>query len=407
MDVDSYFKENTLTVSQITGYVKELIESVPVFSGMKIRGEISNFVAHRSGHLYFSLKDEGAVLKAVMFARDVRALDAPVQDGMKVVAVGRLTVYPPSGQYQMVVSSMTPDGKGALYEAYEKLRAKLSEEGLFSEAYKRPIPKYPKTIGVITSPTGAAVRDMINVTKRRWPYAKIVIYPALVQGEGAAQSLISGIKYFKENPADTVIIGRGGGSIEDLWAFNNEQLAREIAGSGLAVISAVGHETDYTICDFAASVRAPTPSAAAELAAPDINTVRKAFDEMEKRAVFQIKNKLSALNELISKLESKRVLASPYGFIDEKRLMLSSYYDRLEKRNALILSEKKAAFAALSGKLDALSPLSVLSRGYGALFSESGTVTSVRSVKEGDRLKISMHDGSIGAVAEYVKENNE
>ncbi len=403
MNVESYFKENVLSVSQVTGYVKELIEGVPVFSGMSVRGEISNFVNHRSGHLYFSLKDEGAVLRGVMFARDAKGLDFKIADGMKVVAKGRLTVYAASGQYQMVVSEMRPDGKGALYEAYERLKRKLEEEGLFSDKYKREIPRFPKRIGVITSPTGAAVRDMINVTRRRWPAAEIVLYPALVQGEGAVASLISGIEYFKQNPPDTVIIGRGGGSIEDLWAFNSEELAKTIAFSGLPVISAVGHETDFTICDFVSSVRAPTPSAAAEIAVPDREAVLREFAGFENRMRLLTESKLRAMHDRLARIESKRVIRSPYGFIDEKRLMLENLSDKLEKRNALKLAAVKGEFAALAGKLNALSPLSVLTRGYSAVYGDTGEVlTSVSAVKEGDIVKVVMKDGEIRAQAKEI-----
>ncbi|MBE6609276.1 MAG: exodeoxyribonuclease VII large subunit [Ruminococcaceae bacterium] len=403
MNIESYFRENVLSVSQVTGYVKELIEGVPVFSGMSVRGEISNFVNHRSGHLYFSLKDEGAVLRGIMFARDAKGLDFKIGDGMKVVANGRLTVYAASGQYQMVVSEMRPDGKGALYEAYERLKQKLEAEGLFSDRYKREIPRFPKRIGVITSPTGAAVRDMINVTRRRWPAAEIVLYPALVQGDGAVASLISGIEYFRQNPPDTVIIGRGGGSIEDLWAFNSEELARTIAFSGLPVISAVGHETDFTICDFVSSVRAPTPSAAAEIAVPDRDAVLREFTGFENRLKLLTDNKLRALKDRLARIESKRVVSSPYGFIDEKRIMLASISDKLEKRNALKLAAAKGDFAALAGKLNALSPLAVLTRGYSAVYGDTGEVlTSVSSVKEGDAVRVVMKDGEIRAQAKEI-----
>jgi exodeoxyribonuclease VII large subunit len=338
-----------------------------------------------------------------MFARDAKGLDFKIGDGMKVVAKGRLTVYAPSGQYQMVVSEMRPDGKGALYEAYERLKRKLEEEGLFSDEYKHEIPRFPKRIGVITSPTGAAVRDMINVTRRRWPAAEIVLYPALVQGEGAVASLISGIEYFKQNPPDTVIIGRGGGSIEDLWAFNSEELARTIAFSGLPVISAVGHETDFTICDFVSSVRAPTPSAAAEIAVPDREAVLREFTGFENRLKLLTENILRAYKDRLARIESKRVISSPYGFIDEKRLMLANLSDKLEKRNALRLTAAKGEFTALAGKLNALSPLAVLTRGYSAVYGDNGQVlTSVASVNEGDSVRIVMRDGEIKAQATEI-----
>ena len=398
------FNSSVFSVSQVNGYVKELIEGLPIFSGIKVKGEISNFTAHRSGHLYFSLKDEGSVLKAVMFARDARALRISLSDGIKVVAKGRLTVYPPSGVYQLVVSSVEADGRGALYEAYEKLKAKLDAEGLFSDEYKKELPEYPKTLGVITSPTGAAVRDIINVTARRWPIAKILVYPALVQGEGAEASLIDGVRYFtKTKKADVVIIGRGGGSIEDLWAFNSERLAREIAGSDIAFISAVGHETDFTICDFVSSVRAPTPSGAAELAVPDIRRVKDLFDSY----LGSISKEMNKINSFaarrLAELSGRKVLLSPYGFIDEKRVKLDSFWDKLEDKYKLKLSACRSDYLRLCEKLDALSPLSVLARGYGAVYSEEGEVlTSVKSVEVGDRLNVRLSDGEIEAVAEKI-----
>lgn len=398
------FNSSVFSVSQVNGYVKELIEGLPIFSGIKVKGEISNFTAHRSGHLYFSLKDEDSVLKAVMFARDARALRISLSDGIKVVAKGRLTVYPPSGVYQLVVSSVEADGRGALYEAYEKLKAKLDAEGLFSEEYKKELPEYPKTVGVITSPTGAAVRDIINVTARRWPIAKILVYPALVQGEGAEASLIDGVKYFtKTKKADVVIIGRGGGSIEDLWAFNSERLAREIAGSDIAFISAVGHETDFTICDFVSSVRAPTPSGAAELAVPDIRRVKDLFDSY----LGSISKEMNKINSFaarrLAEFSGRKVLLSPYGFIDEKRVKLDSFWDKLEDKYKLKLSACYSDYRRLCEKLDALSPLSVLARGYGAVYSEEGEVlTSAKSVEVGDRLNVRLSDGEIEAVAEKI-----
>ena len=403
-EFEQEFNSSVFSVSQVNGYVKELIEGLPIFSGIKVKGEISNFTAHRSGHLYFSLKDEGSVLKAVMFARDARALPISLSDGIKVVARGRLTVYPPSGVYQLVVSSVEADGRGALYEAYEKLKAKLDAEGLFSDEYKKALPEYPKTVGVITSPTGAAVRDVINVTARRWPIAKILVYPALVQGEGAEASLIDGVRYFTETKkADVVIIGRGGGSIEDLWAFNSERLAREIAGSDIPFISAVGHETDFTICDFVSSVRAPTPSGAAELAVPDIRRVKDLFDSY----LGSISKEMNKINSFaarrLAELSGIKVLLSPYGFIDEKRVKLDSFWDKLEDKYKLKLSACRSDYLRLCEKLDALSPLSVLARGYGAVYSEEGEVLiSVKSVEVGDRLNVRLSDGEIEAVAEKI-----
>lgn len=406
MDFEAYFKENVLSVSDVNGYVKQTLEALPIFSSLRIRGEISNFKHHvKSGHFYFSLKDEESVIKAVMFAREARGLNFLPEDGMKVVVKGRLSAYVRDGIYQIYATEMTPDGKGELHAAYERLKKRLEAEGLFSESFKKPIPPYPKRIGVITSNTGAAVRDIINITGRRWPVAEIAVYPALVQGEGAVNSLVNGVRYFSEceNRPDVVIIGRGGGSIEDLWAFNSETLAREIAASPIPFISGVGHETDFTICDFVSSVRAPTPSGAAEIATPDIREVYAMLNGYEADFTSALKNKLSMYREKLASLEKKRVLASPYGFIDEKRITLDALADKTEKSFRLILSEKKGELTALCKKLEALSPLSVLSRGYGALYSEKGSVIAhVRDVKSGDVVKVRLFDGEITAKAEEV-----
>ncbi len=405
-EYEDAFRENVYSVSQVNDFVKELIEGVPVFSGIHVRGEISNFTRHRSGHLYFSLKDEDSVIKAVMFARDAQAVKSPLADGMKVVARGRLTVYKPSGAYQLVISKLEADGKGALYEAYEKLKNKLESEGLFSDEHKKPLPPYPKTVGVITSPTGAAVRDIINVTRRRYPLAKILIYPALVQGEGSEASLIRGVRYFSQSKsADVVIIGRGGGSIEDLWSFNSEALARTIAASPLPFISAVGHETDFTICDFVCTLRAPTPSGAAELAVPDMKALKNEFDAYLSEMSREIRRKTDRMRERLNAASGKRVLLTPYGFIDEKRQRLDTASDKLESLYKFKIAGARADFLRLSKQLNALSPLAVLTRGYGALYDENGQVlTSVKAVNKGSTVNIKLSDGSIKARAESVNE---
>lgn len=402
--IPEYFSENVLTVSELNGLIKELFDNVPVFSYIKLRGEISNFTNHRSGHFYFTLKDDASAIKAVMFKGNNAKLRFLPENGMRVVATGRLGVYERDGVYQLYVTDLAPDGVGALYIAYEKLKKKLEAEGLFDQSRKMPLPKYPRAVGVITSPTGAAVRDIINVTGRRYPLAEIRVFPALVQGDGAVATLIAGIEFFnREQNADVIIIGRGGGSIEDLWAFNSEELARTITASGIPVISAVGHETDFTICDFVSDVRAPTPSAAAEIAVPDREAVLREFLGLENRIRLLTEGKLRALKDRLARMESKRVISSPYGFIDEKRLMLANLYDKLEKRNALKLSAVKGDFAALAGKLNALSPLSVLTRGYSAVYGDTGEVlTSVASVKEGDTVKVVMKDGEITAQAKEI-----
>lgn len=402
-----YFNENIISVAELNGYVKEVLDAIPVFHNMRVRGEISNFKNHiQSGHFYFSLKDNSSVIKAVMFNRDARRMKFLPENGMKVVITGRLSVFERDGNYQLYVSEMEADGKGALYEAYEKLKKKLEEEGLFSERYKKPLPKFPKTVGVITSATGAAVRDIINITGRRYPLAKILVYPALVQGEGAVRSLINGVKCFTERVRpDVAIIGRGGGSIEDLWAFNSEELARAIAASDIPFISAVGHETDFTICDFVSSMRAPTPSGAAEIAVPDIGELIYKLDTLDGEIRSTVLRKISLLRDRISEIEKKRVIASPYGFIDERRMELEGVAEKMDKYGRLILSGKREKFLSLGARLNALSPLSVLTRGYGAVYSEDGkkVITEAKSVEIGSSLKLRMCDGEVLARATDVK----
>ena len=278
MDISSLRERNMpreLSVSELNAYVKRLFDNDRALNAISVRGEISNFTYHRTGHLYFTLKDEDSQIRAVMFRSSASTLKFMPENGMKVIIRGSINVYTQTGSYQIYVNSMQPDGIGALYVAYEQLKSKLESEGLFSDEYKKQIPEYPKKIGVITSPTGAAVRDIINVTGRRFPLAQIYLYPSLVQGDGAEDNLIKALDYFESSGlVDLVIIGRGGGSIEDLWAFNGEKLARRIFECKTPIISAVGHETDFTICDFVADLRAPTPSAAAEIAVPDSRELR-------------------------------------------------------------------------------------------------------------------------------------
>ena len=274
MDISSLRERDnigTFSVSELNGYIKRIIESNRTLASVTVKGEISNFTAHRSGHFYFSLKDSEGQIKAVMFRSRAQTLRFMPESGMKVIVHGSVSVYERDGVYQLYASSIQPDGIGALYLAYEQLKEKLYKNGIFDPAHKMPLPKYPEKIGVITSPTGAAVRDIINVLKRRYPIASIYLYPSLVQGDGAEEDLIKAVDYFdRSNLCDVIIIGRGGGSIEDLWAFNSEKLAMRIFDCKIPIISAVGHETDFTICDFVADMRAPTPSAAAEISAPDI-----------------------------------------------------------------------------------------------------------------------------------------
>ena len=380
------------TVSQLNGFIKKTFEANPVFSDIWIKGEISNFKKHYSGHLYLTLKDEGGVLKAVMFKTNTFSLNFTPADGMKVMARGRVSVYEASGSYQLYISEMIPDGLGELYVAYEKLKKKLEQEGLFDEKHKKPIPKYPHTVGVVTASTGAAVRDIINVLTRRFPYSEIIIYPAQVQGIGAAQSICEGIKYFnKTKMCDTLIVGRGGGSIEDLWAFNEEEVAYAIYNSEIPIISAVGHEVDFTIADFVADLRAPTPSAAAEMAVPSqIELTNKILDyqyNLKTNLISNIKNKQLKLNSV--------KLLSPKEIIENHFLRLDGKTKEMINAIEQILLKNREKCMGIMGRLDALSPLKVMQRGFALPQDEDGNV--IKTVKDLDKNKkfmLTLKDGS-------------
>lgn len=391
---------SAVSVSELNTFIKMLLESAPTLNDVYVKGEISNFKNHiSSGHFYFSLKDKDSQIKAVMFRSSASKMKFVPENGMMVVAHGRVASYVRDGQYQLYADSMEPDGVGALYVAFEQLKQRLAAQGVFAPEKKKPLPKIPKNIGVITSSTGAAVRDIINIATRRFPFAKIVVYPALVQGENAASSLISGIRYFNDTgSADVIIIGRGGGSIEDLWAFNDENLAKTVCASEIPVISAVGHETDFTICDFAADLRAPTPSAAAELAVPDTAELKHKIDNIISRESAVLLQMLSAKRETLARYEKSRYLSSPGHMIDDRRMALVLSSERLMTSAAHVNEIKKHALSALSGKLEALSPLAVLSRGYGVVSSEEGKVIKeIADVSVGDKITVKVRDGEIYA----------
>lgn len=379
------------TVSQINNYIKKILDQNIILNNVWVKGELSNFKLHYSGHIYTTLKDEGGVLKAVMFKGAASKLMFAPKDGMKVLARGRVGVYENGGVYQLYIEEMTPDGVGELYIAYEQLKARLQEEGLFDEQYKKPIPRFPSRVGVITASTGAAVRDIINVITRRWPMAEIVLYPAQVQGTGAAETVVAGIEYFnKTNSVDTIIAGRGGGSIEDLWAFNEEIVARAIFASKIPIISAVGHETDFTIADFVADLRAPTPSAAAEIAVPSVLELSGTLNMYLSRLT---NAQASRLKSLQLKLNSMK-LKTPQEIINDNSQRLDNLTRRLESSFKMILIEKRKILGEESGKLNALSPLNTLSRGYSIPVKEDGTV--IRSAEEmntGDEFTLKLRDG--------------
>lgn len=387
----------TATVSQINGYIKAILDKNVILNNVWVKGELSNFKPHYSGHIYTTLKDEGGVLKAVMFRGAASKLTFMPTDGMKVLARGRVGVYEPSGAYQLYIEEMIPDGVGELYIAYEQLKAKLGEEGLFDEGHKKPIPKFPQKIGVSTATTGAAVRDIINVITRRYPLAEIIIYPTQVQGNGASQSIVNAIEYFNNNEAvDTLIVGRGGGSIEDLWAYNEEGVARAIFNSKIPIISAVGHETDFTIADFVADLRAPTPSAAAEIAVPSTLELGVATENYKTRAINAILKRIE--NNKI-RLNSMRI-KKPSEIIEENYQKIDTLVKHMENRLMLKLFDGKRQLAASASKLDALSPLQTLSRGYAIAVTPKGDVVRNKTdLLSGDEFTLKLKDGDVECMA--------
>ena len=396
-----------LTVSDVNRYVKMLMENDALLSSISVKGEISNLKYHTSGHLYFTLKDQESELSAVMFRSAVNNMRFVAKNGMQVTAYGKISIYEKSGKCQIYVSAMTDNGVGELQIQYERLFRKLSEEGLFSDDRKKPLPKIPACIGIITSPTGAAVKDMINVTGRRWPFAKILLYPSLVQGSDAPESLCRGLEYLNADKAcDVIIIGRGGGSIEDLWAFNDERVVRAIAASEIPVISAVGHETDFTLSDFAADKRAPTPSAAAEIAVPDRRELKIRLDDSFGRTensflryLTEKKNRLSALSKQIE-------LCSPSSKLENERRELLHKYQILERSVNEMYRKQKDRLRALAGRLDAINPLAILSRGYSVSKKEDGSVvSSAAKLAVGDNITIFYADGEAKTTVTEVKIN--
>jgi exodeoxyribonuclease VII large subunit len=383
-----------LTVSQVNMYIKSILTENINLKSILIRGEISNFSNnYKSGHMYFSLKDEKSLIKAVMFSSYAMKLKFRPEDGMKVIVSGQITVYEPSGQYQVLVHDMQPDGIGALSLAYEQLKRKLEEEGLFSVA-EREIPRYPKVIGVITSPTGAAVQDILQIISRRWPVAKIQFCPSSVQGNTAPRELIEALKVINsKHEADVIIIGRGGGSIEDLWAFNDEKLASAVASSEIPVISAVGHETDYTICDFAADLRAPTPSAAAELSTPDIYEEITRVKALDKRLYDNICEGLRSKSQKLDSLISNEYLKDPFFILKDRIKRLTDCNIKMYAFMIKKIGNERSKLGELSGKLDGMSPLKVLSRGYAIPSKKGKIVKSISDIKKDDLISLRMIDG--------------
>lgn len=387
------------TVSQINSRVSSLIASDPALQTVFVEGELSNVnINSKSGHMYFSLKDSKSVIRAVMFAWSVRNLRFRPEDGMKVIMRAQVTVYEPAGQYQLRVEDMQPDGVGVLAMQLEQLKKKLGSEGLFAAEHKKPIPAMPKTVGVITSPTGAALRDIMQIIGRRFPIAQIVLAPVLVQGDEAPAQLVRAVRLFSEQRvADVLIIGRGGGSMEDLWAFNDEYLARAIYDCEIPVISAVGHETDFTICDFVSDLRAPTPSAAAELAVPDSADLNAVIDSALYKVRSSLYNRMTLLRQQYDRSSKLIEAYSPFEEVNKQRKFIDALSDRAKYFAESRLSTAQAAAGELIAKAQALDPLSVLNRGFSYVVKDDHPAVSVNDIKSGDMVDIVFKDGRVKA----------
>ena len=394
-----------LSPSQVSQYIKGFMDQDRLLSGLLVRGELSNYKMYPSGHHYFSLKDREGSLRCVMFRGDAASLRFRPENGMQVIAAGRVTVFPRDGQYQLYCSRLTPEGVGDLYLAFEQLKEKLSREGLFDPGHKKPIPNFPGTIALITSPAGAAVRDMVRILRARWPMSRVKILPVRVQGAGAAEEIAAAITWANAYAvADLIITGRGGGSMEDLWAFNEEIVARAIYASDIPVISAVGHEPDVTIADFVADLRAATPSNGAELAVPDQNELYAWLDGLAKRLEKGTGSLLARRRKDLERLGRSRMLTDPGAYFRDRRLLLDYQGQRLGHGAGQILSRARERLARDSAALDAMSPLKVLGRGYSIARNENGTlIASVKDAAPGERLELRLSDGSLACRVEERK----
>lgn len=394
-----------LSVTQLNEYLKMVIEGDRVLSNVFVRGEISNFKLYSSGHAYFTLKDDAGQLKSVMFRSYFSRLAFLPEDGMRVIAHGRVSVYETNGQYQLYVDDLQPDGAGSLAMRFEQLKRKLAAEGLFDESRKRPLPTMPKRIGVITSPSGAAVHDIINVLGRRFPATEMILYPSEVQGAQAPAQLISGVEFFSMTGlVDVIILGRGGGFAEDLWAFNDEYLARAVASCAVPVISAVGHESDFTICDFVADRRAPTPSAAAELAVPDMGEILRGLASVRAGLQTSMQKLIAQERRILNQMTQSRVFRRPEQILDNSRMRLDEREADLNRAVEQTLMLKRQSTASVAGKLQALNPLSILSRGYATISRDGVSITSVKQINNNDTLDIRMADGSVCATVSQRKD---
>ena len=397
------------TVSEMNQFIKELLDNVPPLQEVLLRGEISNYKVYPSGHHYFTLKDSQSSLKCVMFKTSTMRLRFRPENGMQVIAAGRISVYPRDGAYQLYCTGLTPEGVGDLSVAFEQLKEKLRKEGLFDAAHKKPLPVYPRRIAIVTSPAGAAVHDMIRILRRRYPLAKVLLLPVRVQGTEAPAEIAGAIRYANRHAlADVLITGRGGGSLEDLWAFNDERVARAIYASEIPVISAVGHEPDVTISDYVADLRAATPSDAARKAVPEQKEVRAHLDQLQLRLGRVMGNQLARQRQKLQHLERSRALSRPLTFVEEKRMLLDRQQEKLAGALQKSVAVHRTRFAALCAALDSLSPLKVLARGYGLAQREDGSViTAAAQVSCGDHIDLTLSGGTLGCTVTERKLNSD
>ena len=398
--------QNVLSITPLTEYIRGRLDDDPFLGQVAVRGEISNYKVYPSGHHYFTLKDERAALKCVMFKGNAMRLRFRPDNGMKVIAMGKVTVYPRDGAYQLYCAAMAMDGVGDLYAAFEQLKKKLAAQGLFDPAHKKPLPKCPGTIGIVTSSAGAAVHDMLRILRKRYPLTKVRLLPVRVQGAEAPGEIAAAIRYANRyRLADLLIVGRGGGSIEDLWAFNDELVAHAIYESEIPVISAVGHEPDVTISDYVADLRAATPSNAAELAVPDQDALRQNLDAMSSAMASALSRQLKAARQHLNVLSQSPALRSPTGYIEQREKSLELLKNRLIAAQNQSITRKNQRYIAAVSKLDAMSPLKVLTRGYSMAQTEAGEVLrSVRQVERGERISVLLSDGKLSATVMDKKE---
>jgi len=401
--------QNVLSITQLNEYIRNRMDGDPLLSQVAVRGEISNYKLYPSGHHYFTLKDEGSALKCVLFKGNASRLRFRPENGMKVIAMGKVSVFPRDGAYQLYCTAMAMDGVGDLYAAFEQLKKKLAAQGLFDPAHKQQIPQYPGTIGIITSSAGAAVHDMIRILRKRYPLTKVRLLPVRVQGAEAPEEIAAAIRYANHHQlADLLIVGRGGGSMEDLWAFNDERVAYAIFESKIPVISAVGHEPDVTISDYSADLRAATPSNAAELAVPDMEALRQSLDSMYDTMGSAFNRQIRNARKHLEILSGSRALKSPTGYLEQKQTELEFLRNRLISAQNTNLNRRRQRFVSAVSKLEAMSPLKVLTRGYSMVQTEAGKIIkSVGQTHPDDRIRITLSDGSLTAAVLEVKERKE